>query len=144
MSRKVLIPIASVVCCLGCVLFSWANDANSLSAKLHELHSEKLSILEDIVTRYEFGYAKGKPVLEELLSAKHDLLRARLSIADSQANRIKLQELIVENRGRLVEARIAAERLGNAAEIDVLAARVEHIDAKIDLQQARSDGRWTR
>ena len=78
-----------------------------------------------------------------MLSAKHDLLRARLLMADSQADRIKLQELIVENRGRLVEARVAAHRLGNKAEVDILAARVEHIDAKIALQQERSDGRQT-
>jgi hypothetical protein len=144
MFRKVLISISSVACCLGFVLFSLAEDGSSSSANLRELHAEKLSILEDIVSRYEFGYSKGKPVLEELLSAKHDLLRARLLAAESQADRIKLQELIVENRGRLVEARIAAHQLGNNTEIDILAARVEHIDARIELQHVRSDGRGTR
>ena len=80
MSRKTLISIVSVACCLGFVLFCLADDDSS-SANLNELYAEKLSILEDIVTRYEFGYVKGKPVLEELLSAKHDLLRAKLLIA---------------------------------------------------------------
>lgn len=144
MFRKFLIPITSLACCLSFVLFGLANDDNSSSAHLNELYSEKLSILEDIVTRYEFGYSQGKPVLEQLLSAKHDLLRARLLLADSQADCIKLQELIVENRGKLVEARIAAHRLGNIAEVDILAARVEHIDAKVDLLHVRADGRRTK
>ena len=143
MSRNRLIPIASVACCMSVVLIGIADDNHATNAKIDELHSEKLSILEDIVTRYEFGYSKGRHLLEELIAAKHDLLLAKLSIADSQADRMKLQKLIIENRGELVGARIAANRLGNNTEVDILAARVEYIDAKIALQSEASLGRRT-
>jgi hypothetical protein len=138
MSRHILFSSALVVCCSGFVLLGVAADDQAVTENIDDLHSQKLSLLEDIAARYQFGYATGKPVLEELLAAKHALLEARLSMADQQADRVKLHELIVENRARLVEARAAGHQLGKNAEVDILAARVEHIDAKIALQQERS------
>ena len=144
MSRNFFLRIFAVACSLGFVFLVVAEDDLKSSETIQELQSEKLSLLEQLVDRYQFGYSKGKPVLEELLAAKYDLLHAKLLIADSQANRVKLQEQIVENRRRLVEARVAGHKLGNNAEVDIIAARIAQIDAKIALRHLRSDGRQTR
>ena len=95
-----LIRIASISCCLSLVIFVVADDDVASNSKIRELQSQKLELLEDIVTRYKFGYSMGKPVLGELLAAEHELLHAKLDIANSQADRVRLLELIVENRGR--------------------------------------------
>jgi hypothetical protein len=129
---------------LAFVLHGVANDDRSSNDTIDQLQSEKESLLEEIVSRYEFGFAAGKPVLEELLAAKHDLLRAKLSVADSRADRIRLKELIVVNRGKLVEARIAANRLGNLADVEILTARVGYIDAKVDLLREQSMSEETK
>lgn len=144
MSRNHLVPVVSVACCLTFAFLGVADDARPSNAVINELHSEKLLLLNDIVSRYEFAYSKGRPVFEELLAAKHDLLYAKLAIADSHDDRLKLLELIVENRHRLVETRIAAYELGHITEVEILAARLGYIDAKIDLQHEGSGDRGSR
>ena len=144
MSWNLIARVTTVACCLGFGLFVVANDEATKDPTLRELQSMKLDLLEDIAERYRFGFSLGKPVLEELLAAEHQVLLAKLDLTDSQTDRIKLREEVVKNRSDLVDARIAGMRLGKNAEVDMLTARVMLIDAQIDLANARSQGGHTR
>ena len=77
------------------------------------------------------------PILEELLDAEQDLLLTKIEVASAIEERIKLHQLVVENRERLVEVRNAGLRLGRMDEVDILNARVWLVDAKIALENAR-------
>ena len=140
-----LVALSITAACLSLTLFAVADvPSESSSKRIAELHSQKLEVLQDIVDRYQFGYSKGKPVLEEMLAAEHELLLARLDLAKSRQDFIALRELLLENRIRLVEARVAGAKIGTVAEVAILTARVQKIDAEIDLEHERSNGHFER
>ncbi len=130
-----------MVCWISIAFFVTGEDEVTSNAELRELQSEKLSLLQDIVGRYQAGFKKGKPVLEELLAAEHELLVAQLELADSAADRLESLNLIAINRGKLVEVRTAGHKLGTNAEIDILKARVWHVDAKIAVMHEQAASR---
>ena len=72
-------------------------------------------------------------MLEELLGAESQLLQAKLEAANTAEKRIELRKSLIENRRKLVEARSAGLNLGNNSEVDIIAARVEVVDAEIAL-----------
>lgn len=134
MFRSHFAPIATIALAFSLVLFAVAQeDAGANRSEISELQAQKMELLQELVDRYEFAYSSGRPVLEELLAVERDLLSAKLEMAESSADRIAIRESIVENRRRLVEARVAGLQLGKNAEVDILFARIEKIDAEISL-----------
>ncbi len=144
MSTKLLARVVTIACCLGFGLFVFADEEKTNESKIQELHSQKQSLLEDIVSRYRFAYSRGKPVLDELLDMEHQLLVAKIDAADSHADRVKLREAIVKNRREIVEARDAGMRMGKNTEVDTLSAKVMLIDAELALANELSHGGPTK
>jgi hypothetical protein len=83
-------------------------------------------------------------VLDEVLAVEHDLLKTRLEMAITRLERVAIRESIVDNRRKLVEARVASLELGNSAEVDILFAKVEKIDAEIALSREKSASKTDR
>lgn len=140
-------PVALFVAiaCIGGTLLAVADvTSDHASEQIQQLHSQKIEILQDLVDRYKFANSHGKPVLDEMLAAESKLLRAKLEIAQSTADRIELHELLLKNRETLVEVKIAGKELGRVAEVEILTSRVAKLEAEIELATVRAalaDGR---
>ena len=138
MSRTHLL-VTSVALVFSFVLFAVAQeDSGNGASEVRKLQTQKLELLQELLDRYKFGYSSGKPVLEEVLAVEHDLLNTRLEMAISRAERVAIRESVVDNRRKLLEARVAGLQLGNSAEVDILFAKVEKIDAEIALAREKA------
>ena len=137
MNRKTMVAASVLALVFGSVIYVNASDKEQSRESVPSLQQEKIALLEDIVSRYRFGHSEGMPILEELLDAEQDLLLTKIEVASAIEERIKLHQLVVENRERLVEVRNAGLRLGRMDEVDILNARVWLVDAKIALENAR-------
>jgi outer membrane protein TolC len=112
------------------------NDAKDrMKALLKERVDNAKAIYELMLTKYEHGAGN----VASVHRAKMAWLNARLSIAETKAERVKLYEEIVKDSKEWEQTALRNVENGAGEQIEALTARAERIEAEIALETARAE-----
>jgi outer membrane protein TolC len=127
------LTIAGSSCWCGAAEKNEAKDR--MKALLKERVDTAKAIYEVLLAKYEHGGGN----IGSVHRAKNAWLNARISLAESKAERIKLYEEIVKDSKEWEQTALRNVENGAGEQIEALAARAERIEAEIALEQARAE-----
>lgn len=142
-SLKSFRPLIAVISLL-CLLLAAAPQARSQGKanpqdKLKELLQERLVTAQSIHDLVLKGHTQGATniTIDQVHEAKVMLLNARLDLAESKEQRIRVHEEMVKEAAEWEQLVIKALQAGQGSPIDVLKAKVYRLERQIALERAR-------
>lgn len=110
---------------------------SEVSDKIKELLKERLVTVSEVHGLVLQGYKNGEVSVDQVVHAKAALLNAKLDLAETKGERIKIQEEMVtlaEEWEKIVEQLAAGQQ---ATRIDVLKAKAHLLEARIGWERAK-------
>ena len=133
--------IAASICCLWLAMAPVAGgqDKANPKDKLKELLQERLAtgqMIHDVTVK---GYTQGDPkfTLDQVHEAKVKLLEARLDLAETKEQRLKVHEEAVQDAREWEEVASKIAQAGRGPPVEVLRARSYHLERRIALERAK-------
>ncbi len=107
-----------------------------LTASEREAARKRLESLNEILSFNEAMYRSGQGTFDQVLKAKRDIAKVELTLCETDRERIKIYERLVMAAQELVDVRNTLFQAGRAMQVEVLNAKVELQEAKSDLERA--------
>jgi RNA polymerase sigma factor (sigma-70 family) len=109
------------------------------NSKVEQLLKERLAALRDIAAETEHRFKKtGTVPFEDLIQAKLAVLKAELDLCQSAKERIAIHEKIVALARELEAVADARFKAGRVPPGDLLKAKVNRLEAEIDLEREKA------
>lgn len=117
-------------------------DPENPASTIKKLRQERLSVLEELnkVVETMVRMGSGKVGYGEAHEVKVALLNARLELAETNADRIKVHEQFVAEAENWLKITISWQKVGagEGSAIDVLKAKAHLLEMQIGLEQAKT------
>jgi outer membrane protein TolC len=118
---------------------SHADDQPDPKARIKKLQEERLAAAKEIYDLDMKAYQRGGVSYDRARQALVTLLHARLDLAETKDERIKVMEEIVKSAKQWEESVGAMAKSGVIAGTEALRARVDRLSAEIALEKARAE-----
>jgi hypothetical protein len=133
-----LIAVAVVIASAGFTEPAPAVDAAG-AQKLAALQGERRDILREAVEGAEMLFRNARVEYSTVHRLSIELLNAELDLAPDRAARIAVRERILKQRQAMEEIVVAQKEAARTAEVTVLEAKADRLQAEIDLLREKAD-----
>ncbi|GEM_PF-4322850 len=137
-----ILMIAAAACSVWLAAASNAGSQQKADSKdkLKQLLQERVALAEKLHDLALIGYRGGdqKFSFAVVYDAKAKLLAARLDLAETKEQRIKIYEDMVKDAADHEKAVLQLEKAGGRSRFDVLNAKVYHLERRIALERAKA------
>jgi outer membrane protein TolC len=124
---------------LGMAGVSAAADKADPNDRMKALLRQRVDTAKDIFDLMLEKYKHGGGNIGSVHRAKVNWLTARLSLADTKGERVKIHEEIVKDAKEWEQSALQNVETGAGERIEALTARADRIEAEIALERAKSE-----
>ncbi len=114
-----------------------ATHAQTPAAKLHQLRLDRRDTLQERFEVVKVEYEIGRVPFSHVLAAENDLLAASLVLATDSTERMVILEKAISNRKQIEDYERLRIEAGQARQHDLLFAKIQRLQAEIDLLRER-------
>lgn len=142
LSKHVKPAVIGATATLGIVTLLYgvnAADKTTGSAKIKELQNQRVTVLQEVRNATAEAYKTKHAPLTDVLAATLAVLDARLDLAESQEERLKLLEEAVKHSREIEETAKTMFQSGQANRVDVLKSTAGRLEREIALERARQN-----
>ena len=110
----------------------------ALTAGERQRALERLNLLKEILAAKEDNYRQGSMPINEVIKAKQNVARAELILCETDRERVRVHERLVELAKQLVDIHNSQAELGQIPAADILSAKAEYQEARGDLERVQA------
>lgn len=108
------------------------------SAAIKDLLQQRLATVAEIHELVKKAYASGEAGVDQVHAARAELLTAQLDLAETNEERIKVHQEIVQQAEGWTKVVAQMANAAQATTIDVLKAKAQLLEARIALERAKA------
>lgn len=114
-----------------------AEDAASTADTIRQLLQQRLANAEEIQQIAESAFQTGRGSYREVIQAQFAVLKARLELAETRQERIKIYEQMIARAEAYQKFVLATHTAGRGARLDLLKAQDRVLELRIALERAK-------